>query len=162
MNDIQKEHVLHKVLASSAFICALCILPVAQYFLVNNQLPQGRGDQGQVAGVTTERASVAPETTVADETPECSTNTTQELADLQLYLDGKKAALLRDYQQLVAPYEQALLAVTGAPAKAEEERAAIQSLIDREQQPYLKKLTAVEEAVESQKKDIESRSCAAE
>ena len=155
MNDHQKEYLLHKVVAASAFLFALCILPVAQYFLVTNQLS---GENGEVAGVSTDKnitqASIPSE--------DCQQKKDTDIADLDRYNNGKKIALLRSYEISVEPYRAAIRVLQGTPETVQSETAALNQLIDTEYQPYLKKLSEVESAVESQKKEIESRSCLAE
>jgi hypothetical protein len=155
MNDSTKEIFLHKIVASSAFLCALCILPVAQYFLVTSKLPSG-----EVAGVSTEEQPVIQASILSPE--ECASNRTKELADLQNYLVGTKIAFQAEHDATVAPYKQAMAALQGDPETIATEKAALEKLIKEEGAPYLEKVSALDSAVESQKKEIESRSCLAE
>lgn len=158
MNDINKEQLLHKVIASSAFLCALCILPVAQYFL-NSNTPS-HSERGQVAGVSTDTITQA--SVPLSDSAACQTKRTTDLADLQRYETGTKIAILSTYEETIAPYESAAKGLRGTPESITSEKEALNRLIDGEYQPYLKKLSAVDSAVLSQKKEIESRSCPVE
>ncbi|MBU6389062.1 hypothetical protein KGQ71_00955 [Patescibacteria group bacterium] len=135
MTDFEKENVLRKVVASSAFLLSLSILPIAQHYFV--------GDTGQLSGsgvvkgvstsvpttpgTTTFRGADLPQPTPDDA---CLAKKQKDLSDLQLFDDGEKAAILRNYEQKKVEYQQ-----------------------------YLNQLAAVEAAVGPQKKAIESRSC---
>lgn len=155
MHDHVKEQLLHKFIASSAFVCALCILPVAQYFLVTSQLPEG----GQVAGVSNDKSIIQADIPAAST---CQDDKTKQLADLDRFQTGEKQALLRTYETNTKPYKDGIAALVGTPESIQQETAALKKLIDAEYSTYLKKLSAVESAVASQKKDIDSRSCVAE
>lgn len=152
MTDLEKEHVLHKVVAASAFLFALMILPVAQYLLVNS-----KADNGQVAGVSTDQTITRSNVT---NPVECSQKKDQDLADLTKFEDGKKRALLRDYQTAVQPYQAAQQVLTGTPEQIQTEKAALDKLIDAEYQPYLKKLSDVQTAVDTQRQQINAEVCA--
>lgn len=171
MDDLRKEQILHKVIAASAFLFALCILPVAQYFLVSNQLPD------KSASTTTKEVASTPnpEEKVMGNVPAeelnsvssqpvtkgqaCLQQKERELSDLERWVNGKKNALWRSYEQNISPYKQAMDQIEGDPEKVASEKAALQSLIDQEYEDYLKKLSEVEAAVDSQKQSIQSRSC---
>jgi hypothetical protein len=152
MNDTDKEHVLHKVVAASAFVFALMILPVAQYILVGSK----PAETGQVAGVSTD-ASVTKQSVLSP--AECVAQQQKDLADLTTFEAGKKQALLRAYETAVAPYKAAQQVLTGTPEKIQTEKQALNSLIDVEYQPYLAKLSTVQTAVEKQRADITARTC---
>src|ERR1044072_9795036 len=154
MNDLEKEHLLHKIIAASAFVFALMILPVAQYFLVSNKLPP---EQGQVAGFSPE-PQVTTQANVANPA-ECEAKKQQDLADLDRFYNGEKQAKLRDYEAAVAPYKQAQEVLQGEPEKVQQEKAALDGLIEAEYQPYIQKLTAIEQAVSGERQTIQSRSC---
>lgn len=155
MNDLDREHVLHKVVAASAFVFALMILPVAQYLLVGNKTPE----TGQVAGVSTDK-TVTQQNVLSPS--ECEAQKQKDLTDLSTFEAGKKQALLRTYDAAVAPYTAAEQVLTGTPEKIQSEKQALESLIDAEYQPYLAKLSTVEQAVSKQRADITARNCAAQ
>ena len=155
MTDLEKEHLLHKVVASSAFLFALLILPVAQYLLVSSQPQQ----QGEVAGVSTE----APQELVAPQrvlTPaECEVKRTQDQADLDKWAEGKKRAMLTAYEAAVKPYKETLTVLTGDQASIDEEKSSLNRLIEDEYRPYLEKLASVDAAVATSHQEIVSRTC---
>lgn len=176
MTDMEKEYLLHKILAASAFLFALCILPVAQYLLVSNRLEEPGivgVEQGQVAGVSTEdanttgqvvRAGVAapinPDESVEEGT--CSPALAEEVAQLERWTTGKKAAMLAAYEASVKPYQEVVPTLRGSAEYIASETAALNRLIDAEYQPYLKKVAEVDRAVESQKKLLVSKFCRTE
>jgi hypothetical protein len=160
--DLAREHFLHRLVAGSAFLFALCILPVAQYFLVG-----GRNiEQGQVAGISTE---VTPSPTVLANISEngatlleCTQKKETDSADLSRFLDGKKKAMLRDYEAAVEPYRYAKTQLVGSGEQVATESASLDKLIDDEYQKYLKQLADVDTAVAAEQKTIEERVCPAQ
>jgi len=162
--DLAREHFLHRLVAGSAFLFALCILPVSQYFLLGNKA----ADVGQVEGV----ATVAPASpsvfadvngSVASPTPtslvECLRIKNQDLADLQKFLDGEKKAMLASYEKAVQPYHTQMEQVNpNAPQKAET-IANLQKQIDDQ---YNNNLNQVNNAVATQQDAINNRSCPAQ
>jgi hypothetical protein len=156
MTDLEKEHLLHKVVASSAFLFALLILPVAQYLLVSSQPAVQQGD---VAGVSTQ----APEVSVAPQrvlTPaECEAQRAQDLADLSKWDEGKKRAMLTAYETAVKPYKDAIAVLTGDQATIDQEKYSLNQLIEDEYRPYLERLDSVQKAVATQRQEIVSRTC---
>lgn len=155
MNDLDKEHVLHKVVAASAFVFALMILPVAQYLLVGTK----PGETGQVAGVSTDKTITQQN---VQSPAECEAQKQKDLSDLATFETGKKQALLRTYDAAVAPYTAAEKVLTGTPEHIQTEKQALEGLIDAEYQPYLAKLSTVEQAVSKQRDEITARTCAAQ
>ena len=156
MTDLEKEHFLHKLVASSAFLFALLILPVAQFLLVSGQPAAQKGD---VAGVSTEApsSSVAPQRIL---TPtECEAQRTKDSTDLANWSQGKKRAMLTTYETAVKPYKDALLVLTGDQATIDEEKSSLNKLIEAEYRPYLEKLAAVDKAVQTQNQEIVGRTC---
>lgn len=156
MTDLEKEHLLHKVVASSAFLFALLILPVAQFLLVSGQ---PTAQQGEVAGVSTEApsVSVAPQRVL---TPaECEAKRTTDLADLEKWDEGKKRAMLTTYEAAVKPYKETLAILTGTQESIDTEKESLNRLIEGEYRPYLEKLESVETAVATQRQEIVSRTC---
>lgn len=153
MSDNDREHVLQKVVAVSGFLFALLILPVAQYFLVNSQQQPAKQDQGTVAGVSTD--TTITNASVTDPTA-CNAQKSQDLADLQRFYTGEIAALDRKYNPLIQSYQTAL-SQTAADDQAN--RAALQKLIDDEQQQYATDKAPIQIAVDKQTKEISSRDC---
>ena len=160
MNYQSQEHFLHKIVAASAFLCALCSLPVLQYVLVTSQV--SATSIGQVAGATTSAPTVT--TVRADipftaDTSSCSQQRETQRSDLEKYATGTKIGLYNTYERQVKPYQDGLAALQGDPVHIDQERRAINSLIDPLYQEYQKKLAAVESAVASQKASIDSVPC---
>lgn len=160
-DDLKREHRLHKIVAGSAFLFALCLLPVTQYFLVNGMggSPMAQEETGQVAGVTTERTQQSVQ---GEDLLSCVQRKDKDTADLQLFSEGKKKAMLRDYESAVQPYREAAALLQGAPEQVAQERAALEDLIDEEYQAYLSELATVEAAVAGAQQEINSRVCPAE
>lgn len=164
--DLSREHLLHRLVAGSAFVFALCILPVAQYYLVQSRTSTARNEQGEVAGVS---VGGSPEAEVlgAVATPEpepktpeeCEAKEQKDLEDLQRFIDGKKKAMLTEYEVAVQPYRYALSAIDPQAPNASAERDELNSLIDAEYQPYLQELATVEQVVVDERARITSRVC---
>jgi hypothetical protein len=162
----RREQLLHKVVAGSALAFAVSILPVAQYYLTPFNGTAATPETGTVAGVSTDAdfadipaASPSPSyATLA----ECQAAKDSDLANLDRYLQGKKLADLAAYNKEVDPYQQALKVLKGTPDEIAQNTTALNQLIDQTYQPYLKKLSDVESAVESQKNEISSRVCPSE
>ena len=156
MTDTAKEHFLHKTIAASAFVFALCILPVSQYVLVSRQTSD---TQGTVAGVSTDK-TITQASIVSPQ--ECEATRVKDLADLDKYLTGTKVGFDREYQKKVAPYTEAIAALKGTPEEIAAQTSELNALIEVDHAPYIKKLSDLDDAVSSQKNEIESRSCPAE
>jgi hypothetical protein len=160
--DLSREHLLHRLVAGSAFAFALCILPVAQYFLVQSRTTAQQEPAGQVAGVSTEvsdtLAAVPTQEPLPTTVEECEA---KDLEDLQRFLDGKKKAMLTSYEVKVQPYRYALAAIDPSSPNAAAERSEISSLIDAEYQPYLQELATVEKLVVDERARITSEVCPA-
>lgn len=161
--ELAREHFLHRLVAGSAFFFALCILPVAQYFLVG-----GRGiEEGVVEGVSTE---VTPTAAVLGSVPEtgltlleCTNQKEVDTSDLERFLEGKKKALLRDYEEAVEPYRAAIALLRQTPSTGQAtEIASLEKLVDAEYQGYLKDMAEVEVVVTAQLEEIQGRTCPAE
>jgi hypothetical protein len=131
-----KEHLLHKILAGSAFAFALALLPIANYYLV-----PPTSQSGSVLGASTDQAIIQADAPAA--TP-CYASKSQQDIDLDSWLTGQKQADLLDFN------------------KKAEALADNQSAVTVAYQAYLKKLNAEESAVESQKNAVASSSCPAE
>ena len=125
MHSAHKEHLLHKVLAGSAFVFALALLPVAAYFL-----GPAASTSGNVAGVSTERplADFTASTSAID----------NSCTDRQAQLDGLdrlQASWQASYaQEIGATSDPALVdaATTNYQkefSKVEAERARIESVL---------------------------------
>lgn len=118
MNGFNKEHLLHKVLAGSAFAFALALLPIASHYF-----QQPAKEQGNVAGVSTERpladiAAVPKPTSAA----ECAANKQAQLDDLDRLQASWQSAYARE---MGANATQA--AVDEYTAKYEKEFAAVET-----------------------------------
>jgi len=151
MTELDREHVLQKIVAVSGFVFALLILPVSQYIITNSR-DQAK-EQGNVAGVSTDTTITQASITQASAT--CSQKKEKDLADLQLFLDGKMTALAREYDAQSAAYKAALPLEQDPAGKA-----ALQKLIDEETASYLAKKDQVTLAVDSETKQISSEACA--
>lgn len=170
MDGLEKEHLLHKIVASSAFLFALCILPVAQYFLVTNQLPansKSAPQLGQVAGVSTDKSIIqndvpAPSPAMPIQNSNyaglsCIQKKNKEMAELTTYDTGYKQHLLSVYETTVAPFQNALKqpVIAKNPAAVD----SFNKKIDAAYQDYLGKLNLEESAVATQKAAVESVVC---
>ena len=159
----KREFVLHRVLAGSAFVFALCILPVAQYLLKTNQSSDLEG--GQVAGVSTnapadramENLASSPE--ASSSTLNCQEQKDKALVDLDRFLSGMKLALSRNYSVKIAPYQTSLNGIQGDSPKAIEERGAIQKLILTESNKYQAELAKTELAVSKERASTLAQVC---
>ena len=150
----EKEHFLHKLVVSSAFVCALCILPVAQYVLVSSENVGTTPEQGVVAGVSTD-ADIIP-----SPTPEvaCAAKTSQ-IASLDSWLTNYQAGITTDYNNEVEVYRTTL---AQNPSMDQADKDALNKLITDDYAPYSKRLEAAASAVESQKEVLASASCLTE
>jgi hypothetical protein len=170
MDGLEKEHLLHKIVASSAFLFALCILPVAQYYLVTNQLPANSKNApqiGQVEGVSTDKSIIqndvpAPSPVMPVQNSNytglsCIQKKNKEIADLTSWDTGYKQHLLSVYETTVAPFQNALKQTI--IAQNSEAVASFNQKIDAAYQTYLGKLNAEESAVATQKAEFESVVC---
>lgn len=157
MNLREKEQFLHKTIAASAFVCALCILPVAQYLLGEGSLVSQQGD---VAGASTDTSIT--QASIAKFGPECEDQKATDLADLDKYLTGTRIAFENEFGKRAKPYQEAITVLTGTTESIATDTAALAELVEVERQAYLSKLSSLESAVSSQKNDIEARSCVAE
>lgn len=167
MVDLERrERILHRVAAGSAFAFALCILPIAQYYLTPYTGGVSSSESGKVAGVSTDASitdvnlsdmPAATASPVYASAADCLTGKEKDLQDLNRFLVGKKQADLAEYTQKVKAYQDTLDRYEGQMSPSD--ASALHQLIDDQYQPYLKKLSLVEAAVESQKNAIESRLC---
>lgn len=164
METYEREQMLHKLVAAGAFVFALSILPVAQYYLVpgNNSV-----EKGQVAGVSTEAPTSPSSSQILGNVPsnnwkngqECRDTITQELNDLTKFENGKKLGLLRDYNTAVDPYKQAIGVLTGTPESISVEKNSLEGLIKTEDDKYSAKLTALDIAVSNQRASYQAVDC---
>jgi hypothetical protein len=157
MNDTSREQTLHKIVAASAFLFSLCILPVAQYFLVTKQLPTST-EAGTVAGASTDQtitaASVAPPLTCVEQA--------KQLADLDAWVKGQQLASRRQSDAKVKPYQDSIGKLQGSPESIATEKQALTFLITTERKPFTDHLAQAEAAAESQKNELASKSCVSE
>ena len=165
MNEHEKEQVLHKIVAGSAFVFALSLLPIAQYYLTSSGALSK--EQGAVAGVSTDSSITSdalanfstPSPTTYASLADCQAAKTKEVNDLETYRIGKEQADVADYNTSIQPFQAAL----SDPATTTEDRTALLNLIETNyHQPYLSKVSAVESAVSQKKAEVESRSCPVE
>ena len=168
MSDLERrEQILHRVVAGSAFAFALSILPVAQYYLTP-YAPQTTPETGKVAGVSYDRTLGEVPLVSPSPDADCAATKAKDLSDLDTYLVGKQKADLASADAAAAKYQVPLQQLQATPeyiagdATALANAKAIENLIDTDKKPYLNDMSAVESAVESQKKVVESRSCPAE
>jgi hypothetical protein len=150
MDPLKREHTLHKIVAVSGFLFALCVLPIAQHYIVGSD-----NAGGTVAGVSTDtsvtQADVAPSLT-----PEqCAAKQQKDLADIQRFYDGKKQHLYALYQTAVKPYTDTEASATLAPADKE----ALDSLIADEYKKYTDELAKVDAAVVPVKAAVTATTC---
>ncbi len=155
MTDLEREHKLHKIIATSAFVMALCILPVAQQ-LIGEGAVNRQKNTGEVAGVSTD-TSITNANVAVSPTPEtglsCQAQKEIDLANLERLNTGNKLAADREYREDIASYQEALSRV---PAN---DRAPLQAIIDEITQKYNDDLAQLAAAVEPQKNALESRAC---
>lgn len=173
---LQKERRLHKLVAVSGFLFALCLLPVTQYYLVTYQLNDkqkselaAQVDSGSASASTVDpnqrQLASEPETNLAlpilgsTSGVNCSEQRDADLSSLDSWLNSRKVALYRDYQNQVMPYKQAIAGLTGTSSQIDKERAAIDKLVSYAYQPYLDKLTKIESAVAVQRTALVNRVC---
>ncbi len=187
--DLQKEHRLHRLVAGSAFIFALSILPVAQYVLLRNQTSApgaevatqerrygavesiangtvsesiATNEEGQVAGVTTDgTVSLDTELAFPADPAACTEARTARLSELRTWADAYKATKLAAFERTVKPYREALQVLTGDAATLVRETEALNRLIDAEYQPYLTELARIESAVAGRQLAIQDAVCGA-
>jgi hypothetical protein len=154
MTELDREHLLQKVVAASGFLFALLILPIAHYTLVNG-VTEGQQDQGEVAGATTDESVLR--SSVAADPLACRSEQEQELRELQNWQDGRLIALRRNYDAAVQPYQAALPLLTGENIEAE--RLALTRLINDETSKFEVQRNQILAAVEARGKEISSRAC---
>ena len=169
-NDVKREQRLHRVIAATAFVFALCVLPVAQYLLVQRPTQQLASTQenGQVAGVTTTRdlgdaalATPAPPTPSPTSLAECNANKAKDTDDLQRFAEGKKKSMLSKYEVSVQPYKVALANLSGEGPDVIRERENLSQQIDQKSTAYQAELNTVEQAVASSQQAINDYVCPA-
>ncbi len=155
-HSLAHEHLLHKVVACSAFLFALSVLPLAQYVFVDQVVPTtATSEQGQVAGVSTTRESIPTALTCAEQTT--------QVADLQKWLEGRRSFILSEQDKATKGYTDAIALLesdtTRSTAEKEQEIASIQSLIAGTLTPYTKRLQQSETAVADQIATIQASPC---
>ena len=155
MDYQEREHILHKIIAVSAFLGALCSLPVLQYALVTSQIPTA---QNQVAGAaTTITPTPTPQTKVQADIPAFDPSAspvteTDYCTRLEEYRTGTQKGFYTAYENKVKPYEDALAALQGTPEYIQQETNALNSLIAPFNQDYQQKLAGLQTAVASDEK----------
>ena len=158
MNDLRREDLLHKIVATSGFLFALCILPVAQYYLVANQLPAGAKIEGQVAGVSTDTSIT--EASVPTPIPAghqgCEAQRAVDLVNIQRLETGDLIAYKREYEVALTKDQDSL-----TPLSASDRQKLSTLLFAAEAKKYEDSKTQLEAALVPQKKSVESRPCPA-
>jgi hypothetical protein len=159
MTDLKhREDLLHKIIATSGFLFALCILPVAQYYLVTNQLPSGSKADGQVAGVSTDtsitEASVPVTTPVSHGT--CVAQKNSDLESLLRFERGNLIAYKRDYETALIKDQNSLTLLNAG----DREKLSL-LLFASETKKYNESKVQLEAVLAPQKKAVESRPCPA-
>jgi hypothetical protein len=154
MTDLDREHLLQKIVATSGFLFALLVLPIAQYLLINGEAG-GHPEQGQVAGVTTDESLLRG--SVPSDPTACRADQEKELRELRVWQDGRLLALQREYETAIEPYQAALPVLSGS--SIETERQALQRLINDETRSFEAKRDQIITAVERQAKEISARPC---
>lgn len=155
----KKEDILHKVVATSAFLFALSLLPVAQFVVERSKVAKAPvSSQGQVAGARTDTETVRGSVPVQD-TALCEGQKTEELAELENWAAKTRKGYTNAMSAKIKPYQEAIPVLQGSPAQIAEEKAALEGLMAQEKAPYDKKLSDLEKAVASQKDAIASRPC---
>lgn len=186
-----KEYTLHRIMAGSAFVFALCILPIAQYLLTQSQkseepvaesasasprygYDQSVGDQngqGEVAGVSTDNgdtsvlSNIPADATVSPEPKdraECLAWKERDLSDLKTFSEGKHASMQSDYEKEVEPAGVALAALKGDSVEVNQKRDEQNATINAVTDTYLNELSQVEAAVTKRQQEIEDRTCPTE
>jgi hypothetical protein len=151
MNEDRKIKLLHKILAVSGFFCALLILPVAHFFLLDAHV--SGTEVGQVEGVSTERPDA---TSTPSPSPLTCAEKTQKLADLDTWLTEQKKFELDRYNSRVVNFQATLPTLQGS------EKDALQKVIDGEQATYQRRVQAASDAVDVQKEETASLPCIVE
>ena len=155
MNEDKKIRILQRVLAASAFVCALSILPVMRYALLDRPLASSSpvAENGQVAGVSTSLPDVAPSPSA---TPLICVNKEKELADLDKWLADQETYEKQRYTDKTSPFNETLATLKGS------EHDALQKIVDGELKNYQDRVQAAEAAVASQKSAVASLPCVVE
>ncbi len=163
------EYLLHRVVAGSAFLFALCLLPVVQYVVVERPLNQATAqvgtssENGQVAGVSTDASpSIADVTANKNVSNLACVELEVQKKDLSRWIAGVRAAQQRKIDDAVAPYKDALNQITGTDATSANERSAIEKLIADQSAPFARKLTAYEKTYTEQKAVLDGTLCLSE
>ena len=168
MDNYQKSQFLHKVIAGSAFVFSLCILPVAQHFLVTNQLTTSSTNQanlvpaenGTVAGASTDQSIVQPIASLVSPQPTevaCQTDQarSQQLQDIDKVLGEQEKFLGSQYLKNTDQYSKQLAALPETTAN-KRNIEGLKLLINAEFTRYTDRLAHVREVLDSQKKSLEA------
>jgi hypothetical protein len=156
MNDVEKEHFLHKIVAISGFLFALCILPVAQYYLVTSKLPVNtlNPNQGQVAGVSTDTTITHADISSSLVHSQCVAQRDIDLANLVRLETGNMKAYQREYEDALAKDQSSIALLSVA-----DHQNLLPALLEQEKKTYQDHQNQLEAALEPQKKAVESRPC---
>lgn len=153
---------LHRIVAGSAFLLAICMLPVLQYVLVEKPANATKAAVAGTALVGGTVAGVSTDTTITTATVLSCAEQQVQLADLDRWIKGKKAAISRELTEKLQPYEDALILLTGSDAKTELERESILSIIEQEKAPFLRRMTDSENTVTAARNQLQAQDCASE
>ena len=164
MHNFEHENLLHKIVAGSAFVFALCVLPLANYALQSGR--NQAQEAGKVAGASTDttiiNGDIAKPQITPQATPLCGAEQAQALANLDLFVAGQKSFLQKQFSENTAQYTAAIAHLTGTKQHVASEKLALQSLIQAKQDDYSTRLAKVESVVAPQKAALLSASCPTE
>jgi len=163
MTTRAKEHLLHRIIAASSFVFALCILPVAQYALVG--LGENGDGQGAVAGVSTDRTITEQNVPAASASPDpesCSVRD-QAVAKAQAQISAWNATFSTWESATNQKYDQQVIDAS-ATLSGEALAAKAQEIAAEKHQVIASYAASVDKEVSllsSQKEELASRSCLA-
>jgi len=167
MHERRRELTLHKVVAGSAFLFALCLLPVAQYLLFDypgKVIPTASIEGGTVAGVSTDQSITATSTprTLGDQQEIACADRDKQLEAIDAWMVSRRLSVEKTYEEAVKPYRDALGQLQGTPDQIASEQTALNSLITNARPAYDQKIADAQRAVDSQKLSLTSAPCLAE
>lgn len=163
MTTRAKELLLHKIVATSAFVFALCILPVAQYLLSGQKTPTQTVETGTVAGASTDTSIIEQSVpTPPVNLLGCDAQKQQDLASLQTEQDNWVASLQVLENKATVSYDAEIAALTGTADSIVQQTEGVNARKAQAIAAYEASINQEEASVSSQKNAVESRSCPAE
>jgi|GEM_PF-5665072 len=157
--DLAREHFLHRLVAGSAFLFALCILPVSQYFLLGNHVVD---QNGQVLGIATEAPTTLGVVATPNSLLDCAHQKQADEDNVDSSLAAREQKLTTDHQVHVTDYTNALAQLTGVTDQDNAQRVSIQKLEDAEVTTYQNAVQTAETTAATQKQEIDARDCPAQ